>query len=59
MARRTPEQTLAHEMQKLKDMGVTIRVIPSAVPTEFTPLAHTLAEAATAAGINEETSTTA
>ena len=52
MARRTPQQELEHQMQKMKDMGVTISVSPSPGPW-----AGTIAEAAKTAGIYEETST--
>ncbi|WP_158252576.1 hypothetical protein [Cryobacterium sp. Y57] len=49
MARRTPQQELEHQMQKMKDMGVTISVSPA--PGEW---AKTIAEAAKTAGIYEE-----
>ncbi|MCU1408486.1 MAG: hypothetical protein JWM23_566 [Microbacteriaceae bacterium] len=56
MARRTPAQELAHQMQKLKDMGVTISVrqAPTGAP-ESRPTGI-LADAAKAAGIYEEKS---
>ncbi|WP_158251255.1 hypothetical protein [Cryobacterium sp. Y11] len=51
MARRTPQQELEYQMQKMKDMGVTISVSPA--PGVW---AKTIAEAADAAGILEEMS---
>jgi len=49
MARRTPRQELDHQMQKMKDMGVTISVSPAPGPW-----ANAIAEAAKTAGILEE-----
>lgn len=51
MARRTPQQELDYQMQKMKDMGVTISVSPAPGPW-----ASTIAEAAKTAGIFEEPS---
>ncbi|WP_166785552.1 hypothetical protein [Cryobacterium cryoconiti] len=51
MARRTAEQELAHQMQKMKDMGVTISV--SEAPG---PWAKAIADAAKEADIYEEKS---
>ena len=51
MARRTRQQELEHQMQKMKDMGVTISV--SQAPG---PWATTIADAAKTAGIFEEPS---
>ena len=58
MAHRTPAQELAHQMQKMKDMGVTISVSPAFGRTEHDPSNPTdiIAEAAKAAGIYEEKS---
>jgi hypothetical protein len=55
MARRTPEQEVAHQMQKLKDMSVTISVRPAlGAPAEPARPVHIIAEAAKTAGIYEE-----
>lgn len=57
MARRTAQQELDHQIQKLKDMGVTISVIPAlAVPRPEFDVTATIAAAAKAAGIYEEES---
>jgi hypothetical protein len=56
MPRRTPEQELAHQMQKLKDMGVTISVRQSPIGEPELRPTGILAEAARAAGIYEEES---
>ena len=55
MARRTPQQELEHQMQKMKDMGVTISVSPAfGAPRPEFDVTATLTEAAQAAGIYEE-----
>ena len=51
MAKRTAQQELEHQMQKMKDMGVTISVSPAPGPW-----AAAIAEAAKTAGIFEEKS---
>ena len=58
MARRTAQQELEFQMQKMKDMGVTIRVNPARSRPDGLPDNHPfkiIADAATAAGINEDT----
>jgi predicted peroxiredoxin len=50
MARRTPEEELEHQMQKMKDAGVKIIV------TQPGPWASAIAAAAKTAGIYEEKS---
>lgn len=51
MARRTPEQELAHQMQKMKDAGMTVSVTPApGAPNDDTRPSSIIAEAAKAAG---------
>jgi hypothetical protein len=58
MAKRTPEQEIAFQMQKMADTGVTISLTPASsrpdIPTDH-PFAI-IANAAKAAGIYEEKS---
>lgn len=57
MAKRTPEEEVAHQMQKMKDMGVTISTSPPpGVWPESQPrrVADVIADAAKEAGIYEE-----
>ena len=57
MARRTPQQELDYQMQKMKDMGVTIIYTPaSGVPADPNRSFALIADAAQAAGIYEEKS---
>ena len=56
MAKRTPQQELAHQMQKMKDMGVTISVSRGFGESDVHDVTDTLADAAKAAGIYEEKS---
>jgi len=56
MARRSPQQELEYQMQKMKDMGVTISVSRGVYPRPEIDVTDTLAEAAKAAGIYEEKS---
>lgn len=59
MPRRTAEQELAYQMQKMKDMGVTVSVQPTHARTAPINSDHPMAimaEAAKAAGIYEEKS---
>ena len=57
MARRRPQQELEHQMQKMKDMGVTISYTPaSGIPADPNRPFALIADAAQAAGIYEETS---
>ena len=57
MARRTAQQELEHQMQKMKDMGVTISVSPAfGVPADPNRPFALIADAAQAAGIYEEKS---
>ncbi|WP_166790326.1 hypothetical protein [Cryobacterium sp. Hh11] len=57
MARRTPQQELEHQMQKMKNMGVTISVSPAlGIPRPEFDVAATIAAAAKSAGIYEESS---
>jgi len=54
MPKRTPQQELEYQMQKLKDMGVTISVSPShAAPESPRRVVHIIEDAAKAAGIYE------
>ena len=57
MAKRTAQQELEFQMQKMRDMGVTITALPaSGVPSEPERVIHVIAEAAKAAGIYYEKS---
>ena len=55
MARKTAEQVLADEMQKLKDMGVTVSTSRGwSIDTGGQRVVDVLADAARTAGIYEE-----
>ena len=56
MARRTPQEDPEHQMQKMKDMGVTISVNRGFGESDVHAVTDTLADAANAAGIYEEKS---
>lgn len=57
MPRRTPEQELVHQMQIMKDMGVTINVTPAhGVPEDPTRPSSIIAAAAKEANIYYEKS---
>ena len=56
MARRTPQQELAHQMQKMKDMGVTISVKRGSDDSKDHAWTDAIAAGAKAAGIYEEKS---
>lgn len=57
MAKRTPQQEVEFQMQKLKDMGVTISTVPARnAPDTPNRVVHIIADAAKAAGIYEEKS---
>jgi len=56
MAGEAPEQALAHQMQKMKDRGVTISVNRGSDDSKDHAWTDTLADAAKAAGIYEEKS---
>lgn len=57
MARRTAQQQLEHQIQKMKDMGVTISYTPaSGVPADPNRPFAIIADAAKDAGIYHETS---
>lgn len=58
MSRRTPEQEVAHQMQKMKELGITISGTPALARTDNSfPADHPfgiITEAAKAAGIYYE-----
>lgn len=54
MTKRTPEQEIAHQRQKMKDLGVTVSIkFASGVQTTGARPFQVIAEAARAAGIYE------
>lgn len=54
MARRTPEQELENQMNKMADMGITITTRPAPGADHVSPVIQKITDAAKAAGIYEE-----
>ena len=55
MAKRTARQELEFQMQKMRDMGITVTALPApGIPSEPERVVHIIAEAAKVAGIYYE-----